>query len=57
MKVSLFDVSVIKGKEVEESLNLVKKIQHITSLMTIALRPTMMIKELVVGTIRNASYA
>lgn len=57
MKVSLFDVSIIKGKEAEEALNIVKQVQHITSLMTIALRPTMMIKELVVGGIKNASFA
>lgn len=57
LKVSVHGVSIIKGKEVEEALNVVKKIQHITSLMTIALRPAMMIKELAAGTIRNISYA
>lgn len=57
LKTAVYSVPLMKSKESEEALSLVKKIQHITSIMTIALRPTLMIRELVVGSIKNASYA
>lgn len=56
LKISVFNVPIIKNKETEEALGIVKSIQKVTSLMTLALRPPLLIKELVFGFIKNASY-
>lgn len=57
LKVAVFNTSPIKGKEYEDALNLVRTFQKVTSIMVLALRPVSLIKELVVGTIKNTSYA
>jgi hypothetical protein len=57
LKISVFDKSILKGQEGEKTLSVAKEVQHYTGLATMALRPFLMIRELVVGTIRNASYA
>lgn len=57
LKISVFNVSPIKGTEGEDFFNIVRAAQRATSFMTIALRPVSLIKELVVGTIKNVSFA
>ena len=57
LKVSVYNISPLKGKESEKFFSLVKAAQKMTSLMVLAFRPAMFIKELVVGTIKNTSYA
>ena len=56
LKISVFNISIVKNKEIGEALGIVKSIQKVTSLMTLALRPPLLIKELVFGFIKNASY-
>ena len=57
VKISVFNVSPVKGSEMEHVLGIVKHAQKATSLMMLALRPVSLIKELVVGTIKNTSFA
>ena len=57
LKVSVFNISPVKGTEGEDFFNIVRAAQRMTSFMTIALRPVSLIKELVVGTIKNVSFA
>lgn len=57
IKVSIFNISPIKGKESEQFFALVRSAQKATSLMVLALRPVTAIKELIVGTIKNTSFA
>ena len=57
IKVGVFNISPIRGKESEDVLNIVRSIQKMTSFMVLALRPASAVKELIVGTIKNTSYA
>jgi hypothetical protein len=57
IKVSIYNVSPIKGKEYEDLFSYIKLLQKGVSFMVLAIRPAMAIKELVVGTIKNTSYA
>lgn len=57
IKISIFNVSPVKGKENEQFFSLVRSAQKATSVMVLALRPVTAIKELIVGTIKNTSYA
>ena len=57
LKVSVYNISPLKGTESEKFFSLVKTAQKITSLMVLAFRPTMFVKEIVVGTLKNTSYA
>lgn len=55
IKISVYNTSILEG-ESKDILLLVKKAQKVASLLTIALRPTLMAKELVVGLYKNISY-
>jgi hypothetical protein len=57
IKLSIFNISPVKGKEYEQALALVRAAQRVTSLMVLAFRPITAIKELVVGTIKNTSFS
>ena len=57
LKVSVYNISPLKGTESEKFFSLVKTAQKITSLMVLAFRPAMFVKEIVVGTLKNTSYA
>lgn len=57
IKVSIYNVSPIKGKEYEDLFSYIRLLQKGVSFMVLAIRPAMAIKELVVGTIKNTSYA
>lgn len=57
LKVSVYGTSVLEGTELEHTLAVIKKFQKIASVMAITLRPALLIKELVVGTIKNTSFA
>lgn len=57
IQTSVYDQSPLQGKESEQVIAAFRKVQRVTSLMTIALRPALLIKELLVGTFKNASYA
>lgn len=56
IKISVYNTSIIEG-EGRDAIALVKKAQRVASLMSIALRPMLMAKELVVGLYKNASFA
>lgn len=56
MKSYVYNEPLIQG-EGKDALILIRKAQRVASLMTIALRPTLMAKELTVGMIKNASFA
>lgn len=53
----MFNTSLVNGEEYETALGTVKAFQKVMSVFTLAFRPTLTAKELVVGTIKNASYA
>lgn len=57
MKVAVYGQSLIADSEGADALAVVKKIQKIGSIMAITLRPALLIKELLVGTVKNTSYA
>jgi hypothetical protein len=57
LQVAVYDESPLKGEESENIVAWVKKFQRLASIMAISLRPALLIKELVVGTIKNTSYA
>ena len=52
----LFITQVHYKVKQKDALILVKKLQHIASLMSIALRPMLMAKELTVGLFKNAAF-
>ena len=56
MKIAIYDESIITGEE-KDVIAGIKQFQKIASVMAIALRPSLMIKELVVGSIKNVSFA
>ncbi len=55
-RISIFGVEPFKG-EIEEPLAVVKQVQKAASIAFISLRPILMMKELITGTIKNVSYA
>lgn len=57
MKTAVYGQSLVADKEGAEALAVIKKVQKISSLMAISLRPALLIKELLVGTVKNTSYA
>lgn len=57
VKISVFNISPVQGTEAEDFLGIVRTAQQVTSFMALALRPVSLIKELVVGTIKNVSFA
>lgn len=57
IKLSIFNISPVKGKEYEKALNVVRAAQRATSFMVLAFRPASLVKELVVGVIKNVSFA
>jgi hypothetical protein len=57
LNISVFDKPILKDHEGEKTLSIAKEVQHYTGMATMALRPFLMLRELLVGTIRNASYA
>lgn len=56
LRISVYGVSPIKG-EISEPIAAIKKIQQMASVMFITMRPALMFKELITGTIKNVSYA
>lgn len=52
----VYGVSPIKG-EIMEPIAVAKRFQKLTSVMFITMRPALMFKELITGTIKNVSYA
>lgn len=56
LRAAVYGVNSIKG-EVMESMAAIKSLQKIASIMMITLRPVLMFKELITGTIKNVSYA
>lgn len=57
VQISVFNISPVQGTEAEDLLGIIKTAQQVTSFMALALRPASLIKELVVGTIKNVSFA
>ena len=56
LRISVYGASPIKG-EIAEPIAAIKKVQQIASIMFITMRPALMFKELITGTIKNVSYA
>lgn len=56
LRLSVYGTSPIKG-EIAEPIAAIKKVQQLSSVMMITLRPALMFKELIAGTIKNVSYA
>jgi len=57
INISIYGRSPLEGQEVEDTVVIIKKLQRIASLMALAVRPALMIKELLVGTLKNVSFA
>lgn len=55
-RISIYGVEPFKG-EITEPLAVVKQVQRLASIAFITMRPVLMLKELITGTIKNVSYA
>lgn len=56
MKLSVYNTSIIEG-EGRDLIAVIKKAQRVVSIMTIALRPFLLAKELTVGLFKNSAFA
>lgn len=57
LNLNVHNKTIINDPELAKAMGVVKQIQSTISVMTIALRPMLMMKELLVGQVKNASYA
>lgn len=57
LKISVYGASIIDKEEGADVLASIKKVQKLASIMALALRPSLLVKEMVVGSIKNVSYA
>lgn len=57
LQISVYDRSILEGEEIEDVMSTLKWVQQKASICAIALRPMLTVKELLVGTVKNVSFA